>query len=200
MAYSRLLLLLLLLIGATITHLPQAHAHPDEFWCNAEDRKNLMEDFDDKDNCSEISPVPPVPYIGVNPEEWEKKSLQEKQAEVLKNFQGLHDSVQQLMNQTRGHCLGWLNAFEKSISQYMIIVGDVLKQNDSSTPTQAPKYEETTKLKDVWNIYERLIVGKLELLAYEMSEDRCKHKRKRSLRQLWTQLTRKLALQTLNRR
>lgn len=161
-------LLLLLLIGATVNQLPQVHARPADFWCNHSIRQGLMASFEDKGNCKEVlsSPVP-VPCVGLNLVEWENKTLEEKRAEVLGNFQVFQDAVQHVRNQTSSDCHTFLETFEHNILQYVKIVSRVHRQNNGFAPSQAQTRTcaGKNKLSEVWNTYTRLIRGKLRQLV-----------------------------------
>ncbi|MEQ2226350.1 hypothetical protein ILYODFUR_026600 [Ilyodon furcidens] len=184
MAYSRLLLLLL--IGATVPHLLQVHARPADFWCDTNTRLSLMLNFKDEGNCPDVLPSPfLVPCVGLNLLEWENKTLQEKKAEVLENFQVFQDGIWHVGNQSNLECQAWVETFKHNVLQFVKIVSRVHKQNDGSTPPRTPtqKCGEKNKLSEVLKIYRKLTRGKLEYLAIDIRETDCIHNRKRSLRQ-----------------
>ncbi|XP_038129064.1 thrombopoietin isoform X2 [Cyprinodon tularosa] len=181
MAHSRLLLLL---IGAAVTHLPQVHAGPLDFWCNTDSRQSLMESFNDMGSCPDLLPSPlPVPCTGLNLLHWRNKT--EKQAEVLEDFQVLQDGIQDVSNQSSSGCQPSLKDIQINISQYVKIISRALKQSGAAAapPASIQTCGEKRRLGEVWDVYRRLVNGKLEELAKDMSEALCS-RRRRSLRKL----------------
>ncbi|XP_043975068.1 thrombopoietin isoform X2 [Gambusia affinis] len=182
MAYSRLLLLLLL-IGATLTHLPQVSARPIAFWCNTDARQHLMMNFKLEGNCSDtlLSTVD-VPRVGVNSAEYKNYTLQETLSEVLQNFQAFQKTVKHLSNQTGVECEDFLKRFNYSIKHYVMILKHHPQKNGPlPTPALPQKWDGTQKLSVIWKIYNRLVTKKLEAVALKTE---CSHNKKRSVRQL----------------
>ncbi|XP_078812675.1 uncharacterized protein LOC144996833 isoform X2 [Oryzias latipes] len=172
MAYSSCILLLLrLLIGGISTNLPQVHARPNNFWCNSVARKNMSVAEKVECNKTDVLPSPVLmPSVELNLNEWENKTLQQKQAEILEALQ-LFDLV--INNETSLQCMRTLR-----IKNYMIIVKKAPIQKDNLTPPHHPqKTKEGKTIGEVLDQYKTLIKKKLNLFAQDLQLSNCKRKK-----------------------
>ncbi|KAM6932969.1 uncharacterized protein FYW49_001364 [Xenentodon cancila] len=179
MAYSRLLLLLL--IEALSTYLPEVNARPIDFWCNKKDRlriEEMIHEMDKTDCRLDVlhSPVQ-LPCVEINTEEWANKTFQQKHAEVLEAFQVFEDGVQHIRNQSSLQCqTSFLDELQHSITNYVNIVSEVHIQNDDQ-PSSYPLgqiCDSKTSLHGVLKVYKRLLRGKLTRFAVDLNHIICK--------------------------
>ncbi|KAM9733189.1 thrombopoietin-like isoform 1-T1 [Menidia menidia] len=175
MACSRCLLLL---IGVISIYLPEAHTRAVDFWCNVHVRQKMLERIDSRagGGCSDVLPSPvQLPCVGINVAEWRNKTLQQKHAEVLEALQLFQHGVQHVRNQTSLKCLERL---ERSITDHVNIVSNVLVQNDDLIYPHQPAEmcPNKTSPSEVVTAYKRLLNGKLNRLAMDLKHTVCKAK------------------------
>ncbi|XP_069548038.1 thrombopoietin [Brachyistius frenatus] len=178
MAYSRLLLLLL--IGVISTHLPEANARPIDFWCKNERRKKMMEMIVDKAECegSDALPAPvQLPCVQVHAAEWANKTLPQKREEVLAALQVFQSGVQAVRKQITLQChTSLLKRLEHSVANYLIIISTRQIQSDDSpfSHSAAQNCSSQTSLNKVLTQYRNLLIGKLERLAVDLQDTVCR--------------------------
>ncbi|KAG7235369.1 hypothetical protein INR49_032709 [Caranx melampygus] len=150
MAYSRLLLLLLLLIGVISSHLPEVQGSPCHFWCNHIARDSM------------------VSATGLKTD-----NFQQKFEEVLVDFHRFQEAIQAARKNSTQQCQRPLENLEHGVQNYIRIVQRQQSQTATVAPSPsapaAPRFSsQTNKLSEVEINYKLLIKGKFNLFANEV--------------------------------
>ncbi|CAJ1066104.1 uncharacterized protein LOC117825544 [Xyrichtys novacula] len=178
MAYSRLLLLLL--IGVISSNLPGLQARPIDFWCNREARKSmtktvegLKKDMADCVGSHELPSPLQLPCLWVQPAEWVNKTLQQKHAEVHSALHVFQDGVHGARSQSTLQCqTSLLERLERHITNYVGLVDSLPMQTEMGSHLVQNFTNETT-LDAVLDKYRTLLKGKLERFARDLKDNIC---------------------------
>ncbi|XP_036412688.1 thrombopoietin isoform X1 [Colossoma macropomum] len=170
---------LLVLLSMVVSELPQVQSKPLDFVCDSEARrvmnkvKELEEDMVDCGAAASLPSPIRLPCIRVHKATWAKKSVRQRQAEVLLSLGSLVQDVRRAQAQSQPSCgLNLLERLERSISNYLHVLTQLHSEQGESESAQDPVClgQNSQDFGVVLRHFDRLISGKLELLITDMAQ------------------------------
>ncbi|XP_017212992.1 thrombopoietin isoform X1 [Danio rerio] len=170
---------LVVVFSMVVSELSHVHTRPIDFVCDSEARRvmNKVKDLqEEKVICSGVDALPSsiqLPCISIHKATWERKSVQERRAEILLSLGTLAQDVRSARTLSQPGCgLTLLKRLEHSINNYLYVVRLLhVEQGEQEGPAVERCLGQPSKdLGLVLKYFGLLLTGKLELLIAEMAK------------------------------
>ncbi|KAG5847744.1 hypothetical protein ANANG_G00129470 [Anguilla anguilla] len=168
--------LLLLLLSMAASDIPGVQARPIDFVCDGHARRDLntvkeLESVMGECSGSALLPLPiTLPCMKTHKASWDRKSVQQKRGDIVAALRALAQGVREVRSLLLPECqASLLERLERSVTNYLHILTHLeLTGEDDSLVAACPSHP-TRNLGDVLWSFSRLLTGKLEWLAAELS-------------------------------
>ncbi|XP_061098732.1 thrombopoietin [Conger conger] len=172
--------LLLLLLYTAASRVPGMQARPIDFVCDDQARRDMntvqeLEASMGECHGSALLPSPiTLPCVKTHKASWDMKSKQEKRGDIVAALRTLSQGVKEVRLSPLSECQApLLEKLERSVTNYLHIVTHLeLTGEGNRSVTACPSQPSQNLSLVLWN-FSRLLTGKLEWLAAELTSQ-CK--------------------------